>query len=287
VLTHLEPGRVEPARVVVLGASGFLGGAIAARFAARGTPVEALSSRDIDLTTAAAAAALETRLWPDDVLVFVSALTPDRGKDIGTMMRNLAMGEQVCAALSPSRCAHVVYISSDAVYADDVDDVTERSCASPSTYHRLMHLVRERMLASTLGSRIPFTVLRPSLVYGTGDTHNGYGPNRFLRSARAERRIALFGAGEEQRDHVFVGDVARLVKLVITHRSTGVLNVATGASRSFAEVAEVVASLVPDVTIESKPRSGPVTHRRFDMTVLSAVFPWVRMTPLEEGLARA
>ena len=273
--------------MVVLGASGFLGGAIAARFAARRTATEGLSSRDLDLTAPGAAATLAARLRPDDVVVFVSALTPDKGKDIGTMMKNLTMGEQVCAALAATSCAHVIYISSDAVYADDAESVSEASCTSPSTYHGLMHLVRERMLAATLAGRTPLAILRPSLVYGAGDTHNGYGPNRFLRTARAERRIALFGAGEEQRDHVFVDDVARLVKLVATHRSTGVLNVATGASRSFAEVAALVTSLVPGVTIESKPRSGPVTHRHFDTTALRSNFPWVMMTPLEEGLARA
>jgi nucleoside-diphosphate-sugar epimerase len=143
------------------------------------------------------------------------------------------------------------------------------------------------MLAATLGTGTPLAVLRPTLVYGAGDTHNGYGPNRFLRTARAQRTIALFGRGEEQRDHVFVDDVARVVELAIAHRSAGVVNVATGVSRSFAEVAGLVAAMVPGTTVETKARSGPVTHRRFDTAALRTAFPSLSMTPLEEGLARA
>ena len=273
--------------MIVLGGSGFLGRALITRLMARGTPTEAPSSHDLDLTRPDAGRSLASRLRPDDALVFISALTPDKGKDIATMMKNLAMGEQVCAALASATCAHVVYISSDAVYHDDADPVSERSCESPSTYHGLMHLVRERMLATTLGGRTPLAILRPSLVYGTEDTHNGYGPNRFLRTARSEGSIALFGNGEERRDHVFIDDVSHLIDLVLTHRSVGVVNVATGTSRSFSDVARIVATLVKGVAIQSKPRSGPVTHRVFDVAALRAAFPSFRFTTLEEGLARA
>ena len=122
-------------------------------------------------------------------------------------MANLAMGEHVCAALEEVPCAQVVYISSDAVYADDCNPVRETSCCDPSSNHGLMHLVRERMLAQTLKkAKVPYLILRPSLLYGAGDTHNGYGPNRFIRTALAEKRITLFGAGGgDARPHLGPG----------------------------------------------------------------------------------
>jgi hypothetical protein len=54
-------------------------------------------------------------------------------------------------------------------------------------------------------------VVRPTLVYGLDDPHNGYGPNRFRRLAAAGEGIVLFGEGEERRDHVAVEDLAELV----------------------------------------------------------------------------
>ncbi len=71
-------------------------------------------------------------------------------------------------------------------------------------------------------------MLRPTLIYGAADPHNGYGPNRFCRLAAAGEEIVLFGEGEERRDHVAVEDVAEIAFRVLMRRSRGVLNLATG-----------------------------------------------------------
>ena len=51
----------------------------------------------------------------------------------------------------------------------------------------------------------------------------------------------LFGEGEERRDHVLVDDLGELVRRMVMHRSTGVLNGATGEVHSFRAIAEMVA----------------------------------------------
>jgi len=178
-----------------------------------------------------------------------------------------------------------VYVSSDAVYSDDANPVTERSCQPPSTLHGVMHLAREIMLRTAL--KLPLAMLRPTLVYGAKDSHNGYGPNRFRRLAAKGETITLFGNGEEKRDHVLVDDVAALASTVLHHRSEGVLNIATGRSASFREVAEVVVALSPrSVEIRGTPRQNPITHRHFDITDSLKAFPEFHYVPLREGLAR-
>lgn len=286
MLIHRSPSPVRPARVVVLGKRGFVAGSLLQQLSAAGHETLALGSSDIDLTAADAGAALRERLRETDSLVFISALTPDKGRDIATMMKNLAMGTAACDAIAACPPAHVVYLSTDAVYADDANPVREASCASPTSFHGTMHLARERMLSETCRSaKVPLALLRPSLLFGAGDTHNGYGPNRFMRSALGEGRIALFGGGEEQRDHVYIDDVSRLTALVLAHRSEGVLNVATGTARSFRAVAEEVASLAGrPVSIECSPRANPITHRHFDVTAAIAAFPSFRYTTVREGL---
>lgn len=276
----------KPSRVVILGASGFVGCALTSHLQELGIATLPLSSRDVDLCEAGATAALERLIRPDDALVFISALTPDKGKDAGTMMRNLAMGRHVSLLLERPVCAHAVYVSSDAVYSDGANPVREDSACDPSSFHGLMHLVRERMLTpAAQQSKVPLCVLRPCAMYGPGDAHNGYGPNRFLRAALSERNIALFGGGEEKRDHLFIRDLARLIGLALARRSRGLLNVATGISTSFFDVARAVAGLCGDaVAIQTSPRQSPVTHRHFDVTALWRAFPTFRVTSLREGL---
>ncbi len=155
----------------------------------------------------------------------------------------------------------------------------------PTTLHGLMHAAREGMLAAA--TRAPVAFLRPTLVYGAADPHNGYGPNRFRREAAAGGPIRIFGEGEEKRDHVLVDDVAALALLILGHRSRGALNAVTGRAVPFADVARLVAAGFPGVAVESQPRPGPrphLLHRFFDITACRRAFPRFRFTPLEEGL---
>ena len=75
-----------------------------------------------------------------------------------------------------------------------------------SSLHGLMHLVREKILLNIAKNNL--CILRPTLIYGEKDPHNGYGPNQFVRRAMKNFSIELFGKGEEKRDHIWVNDLA-------------------------------------------------------------------------------
>jgi nucleoside-diphosphate-sugar epimerase len=268
---------------VIIGAGGFVGGAIGDRLATDKVPILALTRKELDLVKPEASATLQRLLQADDSVVFVSALAPTRNNAM--LIDNLRMAEAVCAALAAQPVTHLAYISSDAVYSDDANPVTERSCQQPSSLHGAMHLAREIMLRTTL--KLPLAILRPTLIYGAKDPHNGYGPNRFRRLATKGETITLFGDGEEKRDHVLVDDVAALASAVLHHRSKGVLNIATGRSASFREVAEMVVARSPrSVEIRGTPRQNPITHRHFDITGCLKAFPEFHYIPLRDGLTR-
>jgi UDP-glucose 4-epimerase len=281
MLEHTATGTEPLGGVVVVGAGGFVGNAICTRLAAEKVPHLALTRKDIDLLEPEAATKLQRMLRPGDALVFVSALAPTRNNSM--LIDNLRMAETICAAVAAGQLAQLVYISSDAVYADDANPVTERSCQQPSSLHGVMHLAREVMLRTAL--KLPLAILRPTLIYGAKDPHNGYGPNRFRRLAAKGEAITLFGEGEEMRDHVRIDDVAMLVSAVLHRRSHGVLNIATGNSVSFRRVAEMVVALAPQAAeIRGTPRQNPINHRHFDITDCIKAFPEFHYVPLSEGL---
>ncbi len=287
MLEHLNAGAPAPRRVVILGAHGFVGSASARLLTAQGVPVLALGRAEADLLAAGTERRLAEELRPDDSIVVISARAPC--KDAAMLVDNVRMMDCVCQALGQAPVAHVVYISSDAVYRDSRAPLTEESCAEPGSLHGAMHLVRELMLKSVL--KAPLAILRPTLLYGAADPHNGYGPNRFRRLAAAGQDIVLFGEGEEQRDHVLIDDVAEIVRRVLMHRSRGVLNVATGSVHSFREIAERIAALYdPPVAVRGTPRQGPMPHggyRAFDGSACLRAFPDFRYTDLQTGLIAA
>ncbi len=285
MLTHRHDPR-NPARVVLLGASGFIGKALIALLEREQIPFIAPSSATLNLSGPEAKEQLRQLLRPEDSLVVLAALTPDRGRDIATFSANLRMVEQLCAALSVCKPEHTVYFSSDAVYPFGTGPISEASLAAPMDLYGAMHRSRELMLAQTLGESL--CILRPSLVYGPGDSHNSYGPNRFRRQAHKDGKIPLGGEGEETRDHVFVDDVAELCLRVLRQGSTGLLNLATGRSIDFGSLARLVAARFKnDVNICPSPRTAPATHRHFDTTALIQAFPDFAFTPLERGLDAA
>jgi nucleoside-diphosphate-sugar epimerase len=288
-IRHNYSQPVNPRRVVVLGSSGFVGGDLVAHLQALQIPNLGLSSRDLNLLADDSAARLGRLVRSDDALVLVSALTPDRGKDVATLMRNLKMGEHVSTFLEKTRIAHFVYIGSDAVYPDNANPVRETTPCHPGSFHGLMHLAREMMLTlAAAKTRTPCLFLRPCAIYGAADTHNSYGPNRFLHSARKEAKITLFGQGEEKRDHLYVRDLTRLIILGLQHQSEGILNAATGTSISFWDLAQRVTQRCHHpVRVECLPRGSPITHRHFDISATVQAFPSFRFTDLADGLAES
>ena len=285
MLEHLNPATTAPRRVVIIGAGGFVGGTIRARLERDGVATLALTRKEVDLLQSGATARLAGLLRPADAVVLVSAIAP--AKTVSMLMDNLRMAQAVCDALAGIEISHLLYISSDAVYADDQNPVTELSYCAPSTLHGMMHAARELMLKNATTAPVAF--LRPTLIYGVADPHGGYGPNRFHRQAEKGEPITIFGEGEEKRDHILVDDVAALAALMLRHRSRGALNAATGVSTSFQDVARVVAVQYGGrIEVRSVPRPGPrphLLHRFFDITQCHQAFPGFRFTPLAAGLA--
>jgi nucleoside-diphosphate-sugar epimerase len=286
MLVHQNSAPKSPKRTVVIGARGMVGSSIARELETAGMPLLKITRSDADLLSTEGTRALQGLIRPDDAVVFVSAIAP--AKMTAHLMANLRMVETAVAAFTAVPPAHLLYISSDAVYDDSANPVTEQSPIAPSTMHGMMHAAREMIFRTEY--RGPLAFLRPTLIFGASDPHGGYGPNRFRRQAAKGEPITIFGEGEEQRDHVAVEDVARLARLILLYRSSGALNAVTGVSTSFSDVANLVADQFrPRAKVEPVPRPFPrphLLHRFFDITGCYRAFPEFHFEPLADGIAR-
>lgn len=312
MLTHRHHAPVSPSRVVLLGSGGFIGATLAATLGAKNIPCEAIRSRSLDLTAPDAHQRLVALLRPTDTVVFAAAITSDRGRDFDAFMRNVRMAEQVCLALRARACAHLIYLSSDAVYDGHQIPLDEDSTREPLNLYALTHTAREMMLRDALATLdVPLCVLRPTSIYGPGDTHNNYGPNRFVVSALRDGKIVIYGRGEERRSHVFIDDAINLIMGCILHGSHGTLNLAAKPALSYAQIADLVKSACGgDIAFDYQPRAvprvhrpykptqvfrflynlgrpiGPIVHRPYAVTAIFKAFPDFRSTPHAEGIGR-
>lgn len=271
-------------RTVILGANGFIGKALKKILDPKTTLT--LGRAEVDLSQRGSSDILAKLLKPTDAIVFLSTITPDKGRGLDAFVANIKMAEHFCNALKQITPQQIVYLSSDAIYSLNRNPLTENSPADPENLYGVMHLAREYMIKTSI--QAPLAILRSTLVYGHEDTHNSYGPNRMRRMAFKEGKITLFGEGEECRDHIFIDDLVKLISLVLHHGSSGLLNLVTGHSISYKDLALQIASYFDHpIEITPTPRNNPITHRHFDPSAIYKSFPLFQFTSLEDGLRNA
>jgi UDP-glucose 4-epimerase len=245
-------------------------------------PYLALSRKKIDLTQYNSKIKLARYLKPKDCVVFIAAKAPVKSEEM--LIKNIEMCSTICSVIKNTQISHLIYISSDAVYSDSLKPLKENSITLPSSLHGLMHLSREIMLKNIFKGAICF--IRPTLIYGDNDPHNGYGPNRFFRLAKKNKDIKLFGKGEELRDHVWVDDVAEIILQVISKKTQGIVNIATGNVLSFKKIAKLIVKITSSSSkIKNTKRKGPMPHngyRSFNLFYFKKAFPNFKYKKIEE-----
>lgn len=220
-------------RVVLLGANSFIGKAIAKKFNDQNIKSVLVTRKRVDLEKKQSIKKLKQILKKGDTVIFIAAVAPV--KNIEMLNQNLMMCQNIVEALKIKKPNHLIYISSDAVYSDSKKKINEKSETSPGSFHGFMHLIRENML-NELDCLKSF--IRPTLVFGNDDPHNGYGPNKFIRCAQKKEQIILFGKGEERRDHIHVDNVAEIVFYSAIKRISGIINAVSGNIISFYEISK-------------------------------------------------
>jgi ADP-L-glycero-D-manno-heptose 6-epimerase len=145
----------------------------------------------------------------------------------------------------------LVYASSAAVYGLSSNFREFAGGEKPLNVYGWSKWVFDLWLAKRLGGvRAPVTGLRYFNVYGPGEAHKARMASvihHFDRQVAETGKARLFAgshgyeAGEQRRDFVFVGDVAKVNLWAANgHGASGIFNVGTGASRSFNDVARAV-----------------------------------------------
>ncbi len=284
MLIHKNINPINPKRVVILGAGGFVGSKLVEALQFEQIPLLALSSKDIDFSKEGADQNLLEQLQPNDAIVVLAVQKPNKTMDADAFLNNIKIAKNICSAIEKIGCAQVIYFSSDAVYSYETEVITEKTLAAPETLYGAMHLAREMLFKEAIKNS-PLAIFRPTQIYGPTANHNAYGPCRMCRSAIQESEIELFGLGEERRDFIFIGDVVKLTLLALKHCSAGLLNLATGKSISYQDLTAIIKnSIGKPIEIVFAERKQRIKHRQFDIVNVKQTFPNFKALFLEAGV---
>ena len=203
---------------------------------------------------------LQNNIKDKDIIVFAAAIAPVKNWEL--YGKNMEMLLNFIKGVIGKNIDYVLNVSSDAVYSDSTSQIDENSKTLPENPHGLMHLFREKLLDDTLNC--PIGHIRPTLIYGKNDPHNGYGPNMFLRNIKNNEDIYLFGKGEEIRDHISIHDVSFIAYTMIQNFITGKINAVSSNPISFYEIANLaIKSTESKNLIHFKERKVPMPHNGF------------------------
>ena len=247
-------------RVVILGANSFIAKSAIKHLRKEKVKIIKVSRKQIDFHNKNSVKKLKIIVKQNDIVFLSAAKAPV--KNISMLNYNMTIIENIVESLKNINLKQFIYLSSDAVYKDSLKLINENSICEPDSLHGLMHLAREKYLKSLYLDKI--CIVRPTLVYGLNDPHNGYGPNMFLRKAQKKQNIKLFGKGEEKRDHVYVDDVGKIITFLITNNLKGVFNITSGNLLSFKQIALMMKKFInPNTILEFKKRNGPMPHNGY------------------------
>lgn len=212
-------------RVLVTGASGFIGGPSCAALAARGHEVVALVRRPGseprgtravtgDLTDAAALAAAFAEAAPDAVL-HLAAETGAQRNEAKLAAANVAGITHLiaaCRAVNPP--PRVVFVSTVVTGDGHGRLLTEDEPLPVETAYGRSKQEGERML---FASGLDVCVVRPCHVYGPG----GWYTHEIIARLRQPGRLAIVGRGDNAWDMIHVEDLADACALAVEQGRAG------------------------------------------------------------------
>jgi len=185
-----------------------------------------------------------------------------------------------------------IYASSAAVYGDPeylpIDEDHPRRPLSPYglskyTADAYAALYRDLFGLATLG-------LCYANVYGPRQSAAGEGGVVAVFADHLARGAApvIHGDGEQTRDFIYVGDVARANLLALRSDLVGFLNVSTGRATSVRELWRVMSSIANSDIIPrtAPPRPGDIRHSVLSHARAARELGWEPTVGLEEGLRR-
>lgn len=276
----------KPKRVLLLGSSGIICKNLIEILKKFKINFKCISSTNINLKDRNSFKKLKKIVKKNDVVIFLAAEAPV--KNFKTLLNNIDMLNSVIDGVDSKIISQLIYLSSDAVYSDSKSKLNEKSKTFPSNFHGMMHIIREKVLENKFSNKI--LILRPTMIYGVHDTHDGYGPNQFLRLVKAKKNISLFGRGEERRDHIYVDTIISVMIECILKKATGKLNLASGKVLSFYNIAKEIKKITMSrVKIKFTKRSGPMPHngfRPFDISLLRNKFKNLTIDDLKSGIRK-
>ena len=191
--------------------------------------------------------------------------------------------------------ARVIFASTAAAYGDVAETdlpVKESQALHPQSFYGLTKVGAEKYLQlyhDIYG--LDYVVCRFANVYGErqGDKGEGGVISIFAKRIAAGKNITIFGDGEQTRDFIYAGDIARgICKAITTEHVNTVYNLSTQTETSLLHLVKVMSDIMGE-KIEPHfdvPREGDIYRSVLSNEKAALYLDWKPECSLEDGLEK-
>ena len=298
------------ARIVVLGASGFLGSHLCDELIARGDEVVGID--DLSSSTGVNLKALESeprftflkgdiaegipvRGTVDAVLNFASPASPPRYLETPIQtLRTGSKGTDNALQFALENNARFIMASTSEVYGDptispqvetywgNVNSIGERSCYDEAKrYAEALCMAYWREYQANIGIVRIFNTYGPRL-----DPTDGRVVSNFVCQALQGQNLTVYGDGSQTRSFCYVDDEIRGILALLDSNERGPINIGNPVEFTMLELAELVLELTgsqSQLVYEALPADDPL-QRCPDITLARQLLKWEPTVELREGL---
>jgi nucleoside-diphosphate-sugar epimerase len=295
-------------KLLVTGAAGFVGAAVAREAAAQGHEVLAtarsaglparladvvghLRPVGLDLRDTQAVADLLTQERPNIVVHCAwRGLSGQDRFDRSQITDNLDSSCALVDACIAGGVAKFVGIGSQGEYGLLEGKISERDCPEPTSLYgasklATLHLTRQLCAQNGVG----FAWMRLFSTFGPGDNPNWLIPSLIEQMLAGTRpRTSL---GKQLWDYLYISDVAKgIVAAALTPDATGIFNLGSGKPVAVKSIVEMIRDqAAPDLELvfgEIPYKADQIWHMEADIARLTAATGWTPEVELGEGIAR-
>jgi UDP-glucose 4-epimerase len=219
----------------------------------------------------------------------VAISTGDPGYDADVNVRGLINTLEACVQHGTKK---VIFASSAATYGTpQYMPIDEKHPQMPESPYGITKMVAEHYLRYySAAKELKFTALRYGNVYGPRQDPNGEAGVIAIFAGRAlqGQSIRVDWDGEQQKDYVFVGDIARANAMALTHGHNEIFNIGTGVGTSVNSLHKAIALAVgrPIQVVSAPKRPGDVRMCVFAVDKARETLGWEPSTRLADGIKK-